>query len=372
MRSADVTRHWSPLRQSAWSACIAVSTALLASGTGAAHVRYVTDGDGGGDPIRFALDVLSQPANALLFGGTAVFGTLGFATYLWIRPTVPDLVVLRETLSGYDDLVPWMLRLSMGLPLVGAGFAGYYFSPAVETNPRLLLIGLGFFLLFGLATRLVAAIGLVAYLAGLAVYPELLLAMEYVPGLLAIVLLGGGRPSADHMLEAIATDPATWYGRIDPVHRLADWFRATVEPYTTYAPTIIRVGLGVAFVFLGLVEKIAAPGRALEAVQKYDLTAIIPVDAGAWVLGAGLAEVALGLLLIVGLLTRGVAAAAFVVFTLTLFGIPDDPVLAHVTMFGLASATFTMGSGPLALDNLLGSREREQATDSGAQVTAED
>lgn len=338
---------------------------VFASAPAAAHIEYVTGGSGDPrDAVAFAVEVLSRPENALLFGGGAVLGVAGLVGYLRVRPAVRDLEVLRATLSEYRRLVPWMLRLAMGLPLVGAGFAGYYFSPAVESSPRLFMIGLGFFLLFGLATRAVAAVALLAYLAGLATDLRLLLAMEYVPGLLAIVLLGGGRPSADHMLNAVASAEGTLYGRIDPVHELAARFGRSIEPFEAYAPTVVRIGLGVTFVYLGLVEKLAKPGRALQMVEKYDLTAVIPVDAGAWVLGAGLAEVALGTLLIVGLLTRGVAAAAFVVFTLTMFGIPDDPILAHVTMFGLASAVFTMGSGPLALDNVLA------ATGSATERTA--
>lgn len=328
-----------------------------------AHIQYVTDDAGA--PVRaveFAVRVLSRPSNALLFGGVGLLGGLGLLAYLWLRPTIPDLAVLRETLRDYTDLVPWMLRLAMGLPLVGAGFAGYYFSPVVQGGPRLLLLGLGFFLLFGLATRLTAAVALVAYLVGLARNPGMLLAMEYVPGLLAILVLGPGRPSADHMLGRILVADGTYLGRLGLVSKPMGLAAAVFDPVTDYAATIARVGLGVTFVYLGLVEKLAAPGRALLVVQKYDLTAVVPVDPGAWVLGAGLAEIALGTLLIAGLATRAVAAAAFVVFTLTMFGLPDDPVLAHVTMFGLASAVFTLGSGPLALDRLLASTDSDTAT----------
>jgi uncharacterized membrane protein YphA (DoxX/SURF4 family) len=89
-------------------------------------------------------------------------------------------------------------------------------------------------------------------------------------------------------------------------------------------------------------------------VEKYDLTAVVPVSEGLWVVGAGLTELALGLALAVGLFTRAGALLALGMFTLTLFGLADDPVLAHVTLFGLASALVITGSGPLSLDRLLG------------------
>jgi hypothetical protein len=48
------------------------------------------------------------------------------------------------------------------------------------------------------------------------------------------------------------------------------------------------------------------------------------------------------------------ALTALSVFTLTLFGIPDDPVLAHIGAFCLASALLITGAGPYALDNYIG------------------
>jgi len=327
-----------------------------------AHVRYVSDEEGGPTGLDFIVDVLSDPLNAALLGGAAVATLVVALAYLRFRPVRTDLAVLRETLSGYRDLIPWMLRLSLGLPLVGAGFAGYFFSPEVTWSVRVFQVAIGFFLLFGLATRAVAAVGLLAYLAALPFATDLLLAFEYVPGFIAILLLGGGRPSADHMLNQVAQTPGTIYGRFDPVHRLANWFNGVVEPYERYAPTVVRAGLGIAFAYLGIVEKLLAPGTGLAVVEKYDLTAVVSVDAGLWVLGAGLTEFALGVALFVGVFTRGGAAVAFLMFTLTLFGLPDDPVLAHVTLYGMVSMLFITGSGPFAVDNWL----REPAEDAEA------
>ena len=97
-------------------------------------------------------------------------------------------------------------------------------------------------------------------------------------------------------------------------------------------------------------EKLANPGPALAVVEKYDLTAVVPVDPGLWVVGAGLTELAIGVLLLAGLFTRATAAVGFVVLTTTLFGLPDDPVLAHVTLFGMTSALFVLGAGPYSID----------------------
>ncbi|TKX46884.1 DoxX family protein [Halorubrum sp. SD690R] len=336
--------------------------ATLAARPAAAHVDYVTEDSGDPlDAVAFVIEVLSDPFNAALFAGSGALGLVGIAAYLWVRPTIVDIVVLREKLAGYADLVPWMLRLAVGLPLVGAGFEGYLFAPtlAFDTGAspllRVLFIGLGFFTLFGLATRITATVGLLTYAwVFLAVDPLVFLAVEYVPVFLALLILGGGRPSADDMLLAVASTPGSYYGRVDPVQYLKSFLDESTAPLRRYVPAVLRVGMGVSFVYLGLIQKLADPASALQVVEKYDLTAVVPVDPGLWVVGAGVTEVAVGLALIAGFFTRGAAALSFVLFTTTLFGLPDDPVLAHVALFGMASAVFTLGSGPLAFDYWFG------------------
>lgn len=315
------------------------------------HVDYVAEGERNvGEAIAFVLEILTRPANAAILVGTTLAVALVVGGYLRVRPFRSDLAVLRDALEGYRDLVPWLLRISLGMPLVGAGFAGYYFSPAVEVEARLLLVTLGFLLLFGVATRAVALVTVAAYLVMVPVYPRILLANEYVGGLLAVALLGGGRPSADQVLKRVADAPGTTYGRIDPVHDLADSLHRRVGPYERYLATLVRVTLGVTFLSLGVIEKLLQPGRALSVVDRYDLTAVVPVDPGLWVVGAGLAEAAVGVALLLGLFTRAAAGVAFALFTLTLLALPDDPVLAHLSLYGLVSVLVITGGGPYSLD----------------------
>ncbi|WP_372912851.1 DoxX family protein, partial [Salinigranum sp.] len=189
------------------------------------------------------------------------------------------------------------------------------------------------------------------YLAALAVSPDLLLAFEYVPGFLAIALLGGGRPSADQVIARMAADERTLYSRIDPFYRrVAVPFVERVDGFRQYVPVVLRAGMGVAFVYLGVVQKLANPGDSLAVVAKYDLTAVVPVDPALWVVGAGLVEAAVGVALLAGLFTRFFSGVAFLLLTTTLFGLPDDPVVAHISVFGLVSALLVTGAGPFSFD----------------------
>jgi len=329
----------------------ALALTLVASRPVAAHVDYVTDGPG--DPVdvlEFLVAVLSDPVNVALLAGGGV--GVGVATAGWLRygDHLRDVTVIRRTLRSYQPYLGWLLRLATGLPLMGAGFGGYFFTPSVPVEARLVQITLAFLLLFGLATRLAAAAGLVVYAVGLAThFPTFLLASEYVAGFLGILVVGPGQPSADLLLRRLILTDGTIMSRFRDTTTVPDLLsKAGVEKGV--APLFVRVFLGFNFAYLGVTEKWLNPGRALQVVEKYDLTAVFPVTPELWVFGAGLGELVVGLCILTGTFTRSAAGAGFLILTTTLFGLPDDPVLAHVTLFGLTSALMITGSGPFALD----------------------
>lgn len=342
--------------RSAVAVLVAVPALLASTGVASAHVEYVTDVDDPGDAVEFVTAALSEPAVVvpLALGGVALLGTM--AAYLRLRPFGADVRAFRRAMTEYADLLPWLLRLSLGLPLVGAGFAGYLFTPIVTNADtvvpvRLFGVTVGFLLLFGLATRLVAGAALVSYLLLLVAHPPLFFAFEYAAGLLAIVFVGGGRPSADQVIARMAATDETFYSRVDPFYRqVALPVGSRIDALRGYVPTVVRLGLGVVFAYLAFAEKLLAPAQALAVVEKYGLSALLPVPPELWVVGAAVTELFLGLLLVVGFFTRASAAAAIVVFTTTLFGLPDDPVLAHISLFGLASALLITGGGPYSVD----------------------
>jgi uncharacterized membrane protein YphA (DoxX/SURF4 family) len=323
-------------------------------GTASAHVKYVTDETGREVTVgEFLATALGDPLNLVLLAVGGLGATALAGGYLRYATRLTDVQVGIRTLRSYRPYLGWMLRLSIGLPLVGAGFSGYYFSPSVPAELRLLQVIIGFALLFGLATRVFAAVGLVAYLAGLVVnFPELLLASEFVGGFLGILVVGPGQPSADMLLRRLKVTDGTLLSR----------FRGVPTPGTLLnrvglthelGPILIRVGLGLNFMYLGVSQKWLQPGYGLSVVEQYGLESVVPVSPELWVFGAGLVEFGIGVLFLVGCFTRGAAVAGFVVLTMTLFGLSDDPVLAHVTLFGLTSALMVTGSGRYSLDGTL-------------------
>jgi len=335
---------------------------LLGSvGTVRAHEEYVVDEEYDVSVGAFLTEIFTDPLNIgpVIVGGIVTLGIIG--AYLTFRPFQTDIAAFRSAMYEYDAYVPWLLRISLGIPLIGAGFGGYFISPAVEVDLRLLQVAIGFGLLFGLATRFFAVVGLLVYLVGAVIWPTILLQLEFVGGLLAIALIGSGRPSADHVLQRMAGNPKTVYARFDPVYERARAFQTWVRSYTHLLPVVIRVGLGTTFIYLGLTQKILRPGIGLAVVDRYNLTAVIPVSPELWVFGAGVAEIALGLAIIAGLFTRASAMVAIGMFSLTLFALPDDPVLAHVALFGMASVLLISGSGPYAADRRLGKRAHSLA-----------
>ena len=340
-------------RLTAWTVLLGV---LSLPGVAAAHVEYVTTTSERGDPLAFLAAALGNPVVVGMLGAGAVAVLLAIAGYLRFLPFSADVRAFRRALSEYEEFLPWLFRLSLGLPMVGAGYAGYLFTPLVTDGATVVPVrpfgvAVGFLLLFGLATRAVAAAALVTYLVLLPLHPEFLFAFEYPAGLVAVVVVGSGRPSADHLVARLAEDEDTVYSRLDPFYRhLAIPFDRRTEPYRRFVPTVVRVGMGAVFVYLALAEKLLAPEAALAVVDKYGLTTVLAVPPELWVLGAALTELFIGALLLVGFFTRAASAAAFVVFTTTLFALPDDPVLAHVSLFGLVSALLVTGAGPFSVD----------------------
>jgi uncharacterized membrane protein YphA (DoxX/SURF4 family) len=311
-----------------------------------AHVDYVTDPAASPDPMGFLLEALTDPlAVAVLLAGAALVVGLVLAWARW-RPLEGPRQRFVVHGQRYTEFVPWMIRLSVGLVLVGAGLSRVLFIPTIPASTilALLLTGAGFLILLGLAVRPAAIAALGGYLVALVANPQLVMMFDLAGGLAAAAILGPGRPSLDDLLRAA-------FPRGPGARAATENFAE--RRYDDVVPLLLRLGLGGAFAASGIVDKLLVYDQALAAVDRYDLTAIVPVSPQLWVVGAFVVETALGLAIIFGILTRASAVAGFAVLTLAMFALPDDPVIAHVGLFGLASVLVLLGAGRWSVDRRL-------------------
>jgi uncharacterized membrane protein YphA (DoxX/SURF4 family) len=321
------------------------------------HVEYVTDREPSPDPVGFLLDALAQPATVpMLLAGFVVVGLLVLAWARW-RPLEDARLRFVDRAETYREFIPWIIRLSAGLVLVGAGLSRMLFEPRIEAPSvaAFLLTAIGFLLLLGLAVRPVAMIGLAAYAVSLVFHPQLVMMLDVAGALAVAAVLGPGRPSVDDLLRAA-------FPR-GPGSRAATKNLAAGR-YDDVVPLLVRLGLGGAFAASGIVDKLVIYEQALDAVHKYGLTAVLPVSPEMWVVGASAAETAVGVAVLLGIMTRFSAIVAFAVLTLALFALPGDPVVAHVALFGLSSALVILGGGRWSADRAflrpIGERLRRQ------------
>lgn len=116
-----------------------------------------------------------------------------------------------------------------------------------------------------------------------------------------------------------------------------------------YAVPALRVSFGLATVITGFTEKLWNHGLSLAFLSEhpFNVTAAtpFPVTDTQFLIGAGLAEVSLGALLISGLFPRAAVLAAWVPFNLAVpfLGAPD--VLGHLPIYGILLAILLCGNG---------------------------
>lgn len=326
------------------------------------HVAYVTEPEPSPDPIGFLLNALSDPFTLLVLAGGAIVTLALVAAWARLRPLEPARERFVRRAESYRPYVPWMLRLAVGLVVIGAGLGRVLFVPNVPLGgwPHLVLAAIGFLLLLGFAVRPAALLALAVYLVALVLDARLIAMFDVAGGLAAIALVGPGAPSLDDLLRAAfpsapGREPAT--GTVPDAR------------YDDLVPLLVRVGLGGAFVASGIGDKLLIYEQALAVVAKYDLTSVVPVSPELWVVGAAALETALGLAILLGVLTRFGAVLGFAVLTLAVFALPDDPVIAHVGLFGLASVLVVLGGGRWSVDAILARRAGRAGSASGAMGT---
>jgi uncharacterized membrane protein YphA (DoxX/SURF4 family)/multisubunit Na+/H+ antiporter MnhC subunit len=300
-----------------------------------AHVGYVITPEktltNTGSDWRFLTDAAVQPVNlALIITAVVIIGLITwlFRKNLWLRRETRRIEKRSES---YHEFIPWILRLSLGIALIGAGTSQALVSPIIsEILPEALFIQilLGFLLLAGFLLAPAALATIFLYFLALKYDFYLLGNLDFLGLALALLILGNPRPGIDDLVGVPFLTP--------------------LRNLRRYVPLILRLCVGGAMIFLALYEKILNPHLARLVVEEYSLTSFIPVSPAMWVLSVGLIELLVGLFLVFGFKTRIIATVAFFILTLSFFFFKEN-VYSHITLFGALSVLLITGCGKTGL-----------------------
>ncbi len=139
------------------------------------------------------------------------------------------------------------------------------------------------------------------------------------------------------------------------------WIKTTPERLEHLALPIIRIGTGLTLVILALHNKLLNPDIALTFLDKYAFN-FMPYIGLPWftnlhfVFAAGVAEVTLGLILMLGLATRFVAAVILGFFITTLIMLGPMELVGHLPLLGIMFLLIYLGSGRYSLAAFRGVR----------------
>jgi uncharacterized membrane protein YphA (DoxX/SURF4 family) len=288
-----------------------------------AHVKWFTEPRS--HPTQYDL-LLSAPVIVAFAIALAAAGV----AYL-IQHRVPEPAAVRS-LERYAKTGPLALRIALGVALLAAAAANWLFVPSLVLDHDLAGIALravealcGLLLLAGLFTRYAAL--LLAVLGVVAMVPfsiESILEQVHILGIATYLFIAGpghmsldARRDADRSLE----------------HRKAP----------AAAINLLRIAMGFGIAYGALTEKLLNPALAQALLdQSPFLNVLRPLGMSdpVFIWLAGLTELAIGIVILSGQITRPVMAIGFVLFTVTLlvFGLPE--FIGHLPYYGIMLTLF--------------------------------
>lgn len=256
-------------------------------------------------------------------------------------------LALERKLPSLDRIFPEFFRrinfptaslfsIFIGIGLVVFSLNGYIFAPNLIAKSSLgyamlalqAIIGVAFIL--GLRVKLASIFLLFLYFSSLIYFGgwELIDALEIV-GVSFFILLFG-RPK---------------WGFKDIV-----FFEKITIPYQSFAVPLLRIFTGANLFILGFSEKLFRPdlGITFLHTHNWNFMQILGFEnySDYWfVFSAGIVESLLGLLLILGLLTRLAAFALAMFFITTLILLGPTELFGHIPHFAILMVLLTFGSG---------------------------
>lgn len=300
-----------------------------------AHVRYLVDettaDKNSGADYGFLLKAISDPKNLALISWTIAALILALLASTRIKFIKNKLNLISKKADSYLVFTPWMLRLSLGIALIGSGASLNLISPALPGFEHFAAIQilLGFLVMAGFLVIPASIVAIGIYIYALTQDTYIIGNLDFLAVAIALLVLDNEKPGLDDLLDMPKFSPFCMCKK--------------------FVPLILRLGIGGAMIFLAVYEKILNPHLSELIVSGFNLQNVVNVSPEMWIFSAGIIEFLIGLALVLGVFTRITSAFAFIVLSLSFFYFGED-VASHITLFGILSVLFVTEGGYLSLD----------------------
>ncbi len=302
---------------------------LLIAKTASAHEAYVLD------KIYFwkeinspynlhALDALRDPHNLhitlAIVGGVLLLLVLNF-----IFRSSSWGYKFNRNLEKLSSLGPVFVRLTIAASFFFSAQSWSFLGPelALQSMPyagilRVLLFAASFMIAAGFLTEVAAVATFFIFCLGFHVFGMYVATyLNYLGEIIVLILFGMRQWSVDRLL----------FGKL---RRWVKWEK--------YGTSIVRVFYGLALAYAGLTVKFLHPDLTVKVVTEWHLTQfhwLFPSDPLLVTLGAGLAEMAIGIFIVLGFEMRLTVFISLIYITLSLIYF-RELVWPHLMLYGIS------------------------------------
>ncbi|MDE1975548.1 MAG: hypothetical protein KGI49_03515, partial [Patescibacteria group bacterium] len=305
-----------------------------------------------GPPSAYALTALTRPADLRI----TIYVVLGVLVVYLLN------FLFRRTRLGY-----WLHRAPERLSFMGPIFvraaiaAAFFYSalswsflgPELSLNAmplpwlmRGVLFAASGMIAFGFLTELAAAAALAVFTIGYWKFGLYLMTyFNYLGEMIVLVLFGMRKWSLDRLM----------FGALRRFPKFRD-----------YETSIVRIFYGIALIYAAITVKFLHPAMTARVVTDWHLTQfhwLFPSDPLLVVLGAGLAEFAIGFFIMIGFEMRLTVIISLFYITLSLLYF-RELVWPHLMLYGI-SLSLLVKPEVFTLDHYLFERERKKAAEAG-------
>jgi len=315
---------------------------LLAAPAALAHEAYVLTAK----KFQEGLGVVSKAPFAPLFDAThwklflvitacvAAAYALSFLFATTRAAAAADAVIRKAKLVG-----PLIIRLSISSAFIFAARSHVFLGPELPVADlplgnaaQYLTFLAGLMILFGVFTEIAAGLGILLFIYASAFYGWYMLTYTNYLGELIVLLLFGARFISFDQL---------FFGAKDWVAALEKW---------KYLETpIVRLLYGFALIYAGYTIKFVHQGLTVDVYDQYHLDLFFHAAAAFIAAGAGLSEIAIGVMIMLGFAQRLTILISLVFITLSLVYF-HELLWPHIMLYGISFSLLINSSDPFTLD----------------------